>query len=340
MADEPSNEPGEDNGDTNRPERPPPSLFSTALWGPDGPPEGIFGREDWGWCSEGEGHDDTCAHISPIREPVSIPPPEMILSREEMQELASGYRPVDMNDKWLAFMENDLLFLHRSWTGHGIYEVRFAAKGFSWTDETGFMPTSARVETDPRRYNPDEFDPFRERDFLKDLIVHVSGEPMPISLPIVGSYGPTIEAVLGDITTEEVDAIVNPASTGLSHGGGVSGAIHKAAGPELLAHCKTLGDCPVGRAKVTPRLLAGRPLGDPHRHTKVAWRDKRRACLVGVVLPRVPSPRRRGGSTQHRLPSTSHRRSRLPAPGGGKNRREHGPLDPNRCPINPLRLLR
>ena len=223
MANEPSDEAGEANGGADSPERPPPSLFSTGLWGMDGPPEQVFGRNDWGSCSEGDTHDDHCLCVSPIREPVSIPPPEMILSREEMQELASGYRPVDMNDKWLAFMENDRLFLHRSWTGHGIYEVRFAAKGFSWTDETGFMPTSARVETDPRRYSREEFDPIRERDFLRDLIVHVSGEPMPISLPVFAASGPTVEAVLGDITAEEVDAIVNPANTRLSYGGGVSG---------------------------------------------------------------------------------------------------------------------
>ena len=253
MDDDPSDQAGETGGDNKGPGGGKLSLFSMALWGPDGPPERIFGRHDWGLCSEDGGHPDKCwGHASPIREPVAIPPPQMILSREEMQQIAVGYRPIDMNDKWLAFMEGDRLLLHRSWTGHGIYEVRFAAKGLSWTNETGFMPTSATVERDPRRYNPDDFDPIRERDFLTDLIVHVSGEPMPISLPIVAASGPTIEAVLGDITAEEVDAIVNPANRSLTGGGGVHSAIHHAAGPELLAHCKRLDGCPVGRATVTP----------------------------------------------------------------------------------------
>lgn len=143
-----------------------------------------------------------------------------------------------------------------------------------------------------------------------------------------------IIAIQADITTLDVDAIVNAANNSLLGGGGVDGAIHWAAGPELLDECRTLQGCPTGEAKITKgyRLKAVMSYTPSVLSTGT---DNTESRATGKLLSKLLAIGEREQTENNRFPINKHRRIWLSYRGGGTDSDPHDRYLPKRESGNP-----
>jgi len=209
--------------------------------------------------------------LSPLSEPEAIPAPTRRWSEEEWRRIRLGHRSNEMEDKWNAFVDEHRLFFHRSWTGFGIYEADFARDGDEW------VITAARVTGDPDVYarSTDGYETLMLEALIGGKLLDRWPEDFQERLNNLPKK-PRIEAVLGDITKEPVEAIVNAANETLRGGGGVDGAIHRAAGPRLAEAGAAIAPCHPGDAKSTPAFDLGPPVAHVIHTVGPVWRGGRR----------------------------------------------------------------